>query len=166
MRKDEIIGLIPSLSEEDAGILAELWEEEISKEKEGFLEEFDAERIRREAKEEALSLAREEFQKERKESAIENALEKVKVKSTRALRALIDFDKVGFEDGKITGLTEQIEQLKEECDFLFFGEEEEKPKFTTGITPFENRADLSGLSYKERLKLYREMPEIYKRLVK
>ena len=109
---------------------------------------------------------KEEFRKERMEDAIQVALEKADSKNIKALRALIDFDSVNFDEGKLTGLSEQIEKLKEECDFLFFEEEEEKPKFTKGIAPFENKADLSGLSYKERLKLYREMPEIYKRLAK
>ena len=162
MKKEELLKLIPTLSEEDAEALSGLWEEEILAEKEKLEKEFDVDKIR----EEALLHAKEEFQTEKRENAIKNALENVNTKSIKALKALIDFDKVGFEEGELTGLKEQIEKLKEECDFLFFDEEEKKPKFTKELPPFENKADLSGLSYKERLKLYREMPEIYKRLVK
>lgn len=160
MKKEDLMELIPALSEEDASVLCDLWNEELSKEKESF----DAEKIREEAKNEAYELAREEYLKKQRDMALEDALEKVNSKSTKTLRALIDMEMVGFEDGRLTGLSEQIDKLKEECGFLFF--EEEKPKFTNGPAPFENRPDLSGLSYKERLKLYCEMPEVYQRLVK
>jgi len=166
MNKEELMKLVSNLSEEDAEALSGLWEEELLAEKEKFQKEFDAEKIREEAKEEALMSAREEFQKEKRDNAIQSALENANSKSIKALKALIDLDKVEFEDGKLTGLSEQIETLKKECDFLFFVEAEDKPKFTKGIVPFESKADLSGLSYKERLKLYREMPELYKRLAK
>lgn len=164
MKKEEIMELIPALSQEDAEALSELWEEELSKEREILSKDFDAEKIREEAKQEALSEARQEYLKKQREVALEEALEKANSKSTKALKALIDTELVGFEDGQITGLTEQIDKLKEECGFLFF--EEEKPKFTSGPAPFENKMELSGLSYKERLKLYCEMPEVYQRLVK
>ena len=160
MKKEEIMELIPALSEEDAGALSDLFEEELLKEKESF----DAEKIREEARQMALLEAKQEYQKKMRDEALEDALEKANSKSTRALRALIDTEKVGFENGKITGLSEQIDKLKEECGFLFF--EEEKPRFTKGPALFENKLDLSGLSYKDRLKLYSEMPEVYHRLVK
>lgn len=166
MKKEEIMELIPTLSEEDADALSALWEEELLKEKENFTQEFDADKIRQEAKDEALFMAREEFEKEKKENAIQHALENANARNIKALKALIDFEKVEFLEGKLVGFFEQIENLKEECGFLFIEEETEKPKFTKGITPFETGMDLSGLSYKERLKLYREMPELYKKLTK
>ena len=166
MNKEQIIELIPALSEEDAGALSELWEEELLKEKELFSESVDLEKVKEEARNEALSLAREEFLEKQKKDALNDALIKANSKSTKALEALIDTDKISFSEGKITGLSEQIELLRAECGFLFFDAEEEKPKFTKGPTPFKGRADLSGLSYKERLKLYREMPEVYEKLVK
>lgn len=165
MRKEDIMELIPALSEEDAEVLYDLWEEELLKEKESFSASFDAEKIREEARQEALLEAKQEYLKKQRDDALEEALEKANSKSTKALRALIDTEKVDFCDGKITGLSEQIDKLKNECGFLFF-EEEEKPKFTNGPASFENKLDLSGLSYKERLKLYSEMPEVYQRLVK
>lgn len=161
MKKEDIMELVPYISEDDAEALFSLWEEELSMEKESF----DAEKIREEARCEALSIAREEYLKEQRERALEDALHKVNSKSTRTLRALIDEELLGFEDGNITGLSEQIDKLKDECGFLFF-EEEGKPKFTKGPLPFERNPDISGLSYKERLKLYCEMPEVYQRLVK
>ncbi len=157
MKKEDILELVPSILEEDAEAISELWEETLLKEKEGF----DAEKIR----EEAFLEAKREFEKEKRESAVESALSGANSKNIKALKALIDFDRVGFSDGELTGLSEQIDDIKKECGYLFF-DEEEKPKFTKGLTPFENKVDLSGLSYKERLKLYREMPEIYDRLAK
>lgn len=161
MKKEELMELIPALSAEDAEALAGLWEEELLKEKESL----DAEKIREEARCEGYNQAKNEYLEEQRERALEDALEKANSKSTKTLRALIDTEKVCFEDGQITGLSEQIDRLREECGFLFF-DEEEKPKFTNGPAPFESKLDLSGLSYKERLKLYSEMPEVYQRLVK
>ncbi len=157
MKKEDILELVPSIGKEDAEAISELWEEALLKEKEGF----DAEKIR----EEAFLEAKREFEKEKRESAVENALSGANSKNIKALKALIDFDKVDFSEGELTGLSEQIDALKKECGYLFF-DEEEKPMFTKGLAPFENKVDLSGLSYKERLKLYREMPEIYNRLAK
>ena len=162
MKKEDIIELIPTLSEEDAKALGELWEEEILKEREAFSAQFDAEKIR----EEAFLEAKNEFLKEKKDSAIKKALEDANSKSIKALAALIDFDTVDFEDGKLVGLSEQIETLKSECGFLFFDEDENKPKFTKGIESFEEKTDISGLSYKERLKLYNQIPELYKKLAR
>ncbi len=159
MKKEEVIGLIPTLSEEDAEALQSLWEEELGKERE------NAEKIREDARNEAYEQAKQEYLEKQREYALEDALEKVNSKSTKTLKALIDTGKVEFCDGKITGLSEQIDKLKEECGFLFF-DDEEKPKFTNGPAPFERNLDLSGLSYKERLKLFSEMPEVYQRLVK
>lgn len=157
MNKEEILELVPSIGDEDAQAISELWNEALLKEK----EDFDAEKIR----EEAYLDAKREFEKENRENALENALLGANSKNVKALRALVDFEKVDFADGKLTGLSEQIDALKKECGYLFF-DEEEKPKFTNGLTSFENRVDLSGLSYKERLKLYREMPDIYDRLAR
>lgn len=158
MRKEDILELVPAISEEDAEALSGLFEETLMKEKEGF----DAEKIR----EEALFEARQEYEKEKKEAEIKAVLENADSKNVKALRALVDFEKVEYSDGVLTGLSEQIDEIKKECDYLFFGESEEKPRFTKSITPFENRMDLSGLSYKERLKLFKEMPELYDRLAK
>jgi len=157
MKKEDILGLVPTLSEADAEAISDLWEESLLKEKEGF----DAEKIR----EEAILEAKQKFLKEKKDTDINTILENANSKNIKALRALIDFEKVDYSDGVLTGLSEQIDEIKRDCDYLFFGEDE-KPRFTKGIAPFENRVDLSGMSYKERLKLFKEMPEIYDRLAK
>ena len=157
MKKEDILELVPSILEADAEAISELWEESLLKEKESF----DAEKIR----EEAFLEAKREFENEKREFALETELLGAQSKNIKALKALIDFDKVEYSEGELTGLSEQIDALKKECGYLFF-DEVEKPKFTKGLTPFENKVDLSGLSYKERLKLYREMPEIYDRLAK
>jgi len=60
---------------------------------------------------------------------------------------------------------EEYEHYVIDNGVLFF-EDDEKPKFTKGPAPFENKIDISSLSYKERLKLYCEMPDVYQRLVK
>lgn len=162
MRKEDIIELIPGLTEEEAEAIIKLFNEQLEKEKESVRAEFDVEKI----KEEALLEAEAKMAEKEKENAISDTLDKANSKNKKALSALIDFDKVSFEEGKLVGLIEQIEALKKECDYLFVEEETDKPKFTNGLGSCENRIDISGLSYSERLKLYKEMPELYKKLIR
>lgn len=58
--------------------------------------------------------------------ALENSLREAKAKNPKAVRALLDLEKVDFdEDGKLKGLNEQLETVKTENDYLF---ESEKPQ--------------------------------------
>jgi len=43
-------------------------------------------------------------------------------KNLKAVSALIDKSKISFEDGVILGLDEQLKTIKEECDYLFYGD--------------------------------------------
>lgn len=65
----------------------------------------------------------------RLDSAIQLAIAKSGTLSEKALMGLLDKDKIKFdEDGKLTGLDEQIEAIKEEDSFLFKAAEPNKPK--------------------------------------
>lgn len=55
------------------------------------------------------------------------ALTNAKAKNPKAVKALIDFDKVKYEDGKFYGLEEQLKELQEKESYLF---EEEIPTGT------------------------------------
>ncbi len=88
-----------------------------------------------------------------------------KPKNTKALKALIDLDKLSYENGVISGFSEQIEKLKKEESYLF--DSGTLPQFTrpvssadTGIT----REDYKKLSYMEKLKLKKEAPKIFSKL--
>lgn len=53
------------------------------------------------------------------EHALESALTGAKAKNIKAVKALLDMEKVKLEDGKITGLDSQLETLKAESGYLF-----------------------------------------------
>ena len=66
--------------------------------------------------------------------ALENALSGAKAKNVKAVRALLETDKLKLnKDGSLTGLTEQLDKLKSENDYLFEAEKKEDvPQFLGG----------------------------------
>lgn len=51
--------------------------------------------------------------------AVDLAITKAKAKNPKALKALLDLDKVKYEDGKVSGLEEQLKAIKESDGYLF-----------------------------------------------
>lgn len=131
------------------------------KEQEGA--EATLERAVQEAYEKGVADTEEKFRALEFKRRVAEELKSAKPKNLKALEALIDFDSITLSDGEIKGLSEQLEKLRAECGFLF--EDEKKPKFTDSPAN-DAKTDISSLGYKERLRLYKEMPEIYKQLVK
>ena len=43
-------------------------------------------------------------------------------KNLKAVSALIDKSKISIEDGEVFGLSEQLKKIKDECDYLFYDE--------------------------------------------
>ncbi len=68
-----------------------------------------------------LAMNEENLNKTKIELGVENALIKHNAKNLKAVSALIDFDKITNNDGKIQGIEEQIQALKagQETAFLF-----------------------------------------------
>lgn len=67
----------------------------------------------------------------KKTYAIENGVRDAKGKNVKAVMALLDIDKITYEDGKCNGLTEQLEGLqKGESTSFLFGE-----ITPSGVTP-------------------------------
>ena len=52
-------------------------------------------------------------------SALDLALAGSGARNAKALRGLLDMDKIKFENDELTGFSEQLEQIKAENDFLF-----------------------------------------------
>lgn len=74
------------------------------------------------------------------ESALDLALSTINAKDTGIIKNLVDRQKVQLKDGKLEGLTEQIENLKKEKDFLFNAtEEKQDTKQTYTYTPRDGR---------------------------
>jgi phage minor structural protein GP20 len=71
------------------------------------------------------------------DNAIDNALGNAKAKNSRAVRALLDMEKIKFENGTLSGLDEQLKALKEAENSKFLFEEIKepaKPSFS-GVEP-------------------------------
>jgi len=71
------------------------------------------------------------------DNAIDNALGNAKAKNSRAVRALLDMEKIKFENETLSGLDEQLKALKEAENSKFLFEEIKepaKPSFS-GVEP-------------------------------
>ena len=102
----------------------------------------------------------------KKEYALELALKEEKPRNTKALRALLDFDLITYEDGVLNGFSEQIEKIRKENAFLF-EEGNVKPQFSRSVSGANaelSKEDFKKLSYMEKLKLKKDAPKIYNEL--
>lgn len=73
----------------------------------------------------------EKLKQQKLESEIDKALLKNKARNPKAVKALLEMDKVEVTDEGINGLDEQLESIKENDDYLF-EKEEGKPTKTAG----------------------------------
>lgn len=164
MKKEELKKLVPHLSDEETEEILALYEEKIAQRRVSD-EAARTEEIREAAYKDAMREAEEKFARLEIERMIDAELEKANARSPEILKALISTDSVTMENGKLLGLSEQLENLRNEYGFIF-AEDEEKPRFTKELARGGTDMDLSKMSYKDRLKLYSEMPELYSRLAK
>ena len=72
-----------------------------------------------------------------KNHAIENGVREAKAKNMKAVIALLDMEKITYKDGQLSGLSEQLENLKkgEDSSFLFGETQPNKPAGTTPPNP-------------------------------
>lgn len=74
--------------------------------------------------------------------ALESALKESKCRNTKPLKALLDMDNIKYQNGKMDGLEEQLNNLKESDSYLF--EAGEKPGgsgFNPGGEPPKGKGD-------------------------
>ena len=93
------------------------------------LESIDVEAMKKAEYEKGKAEGTAEMEKFKFNNALDNALREAKVKDSKAISGLLNMDNIKFEDGKITGLDEQVETLKESHDYLFHSDKK-TPKFT------------------------------------
>lgn len=62
--------------------------------------------------------------------ALEKELTAAGAKDVKLVKTVLDTDKIKFKDGKLEGLSEQLESIKESYDYLFKQEDTGVPKFT------------------------------------
>ncbi|OAZ15921.1 scaffold protein [Lactococcus lactis RTB018] len=101
---------------------------------------------------------------------------KLALKDSGTVNSDILFDQVNMDnviiqdDGKISGLDDQVATFKESMPYLFQSTEEPaKPKIVAGGNPSTTTPatyDLSKMSYKEVAKLKAEQPEVFEQLTK
>ncbi|MBE7028138.1 MAG: hypothetical protein E7407_03785 [Ruminococcaceae bacterium] len=114
--------------------------------------------------EKEMGRLKEENQISKKEFALELALREEKPKNLKAVKALLDFDSIIYEDGELIGFKEQMEAVKKENGFLFEGKMPHFARPVTGGGEELTREDFKKLSYMEKLKLKKESPELYTKL--
>lgn len=160
MKKEDILTILPEISDDAAEKIMKLHNDELEANKENAA----SEEMLNEAYQRGVNDAKQEFSAAELERLLDEGIQNAGSKSATALRALLDMEKISLEDGKLAGFDEQLAALKNECGFLF--EKENKPRFTTESYKSEEGIDFSKLSYKERLKLYKENPELYKAFIR
>ena len=60
-----------------------------------------------------------EYQAKERDLIIDNQLSKAGTRNIKALKALLDMDKVNIQDGNVTGLEGQLKALKDSDSYLF-----------------------------------------------
>lgn len=81
-----------------------------------------------------------EVSKIQKTHAIESSVREAKAKNVKAVLALLDMEKITYENGELSGISEQLETLKsgEDTSFLFGDTQEPLPSGTHLKTPPSN----------------------------
>lgn len=101
--------------------------------------------------------------RQERQAAMDRELAAAGARNLTAVKALLDMDKITFADGQLSGLAEQLWELKKDNNFLF----EEKEQMIQFIHPAAvsqsemSREDFQKMGYMERLKMKREQPELY-----
>ena len=101
--------------------------------------------------------------------ALEKAVTDAKAKNPKAVKALLDVENIKLDGDKLLGLEEQLKGLQESESYLFGTEE---PKSLKGREPVHNDGKADGLTreqfasivYGDRVQLYNEKPDLYKKL--
>lgn len=133
-------------------------------------EKVDVEAIKKEQFDLGKAEGSKEIEEFKKQNALEKALANYKAKDTNILSKMLDMDKIKFNDKFeiMEGLEEQINPLKESHDYLF-NSDKPLPKFADKTPGTSNGAEISKedfrkMSYKDRVALKKEQPEVYENL--
>lgn len=133
------------------------------------LEKVDVEAIKTAEYERGKQEGSKEIEVFKKQNALDKALQGYRAKDTSILSKMLDMEKVKFNDKFeiVEGLEEQINPLKESHDYLFENDNP-LPHFTGNIKQPGNtqltKEIFNKMSYKERLALKNEKPEVYENL--
>lgn len=101
------------------------------------------------------------------EYAISALSESGDILDSAVVNMLIDREQISFnEEGKLSGLSEQIDTLKKEKPYLFKGTKAEgrSPYGGEGAPMGVTKEQFGKMGYRQRLELYNNNPELYKYL--
>lgn len=133
------------------------------------LEKVDVEAIKKSEYERGKTEGSKEIEVFKKQNALDKDLSKYKAKDTSILSKMLDMEKVKYNDKFeiVEGLEDQINSIKQSHDYLF-DNDKPLPTFSgeikqPGNTPI-TKDIFNKMSYKERVALKNEKPEIYENL--
>ena len=126
----------------------------------------ELEKLLAEAYEKGKAESDEAYKKSEITRLLDEGLASSGAKNKKAVAALLELDKISLKDGKLDGFSEQIDALKESCDYLFESDCK-KPRFTAQSNGAKEltKGNFDKLSYKKRLKLFLENPALYRQLL-
>lgn len=133
------------------------------------LEKVDVEAIKTAEYERGKAEGSKEIEVFKKQNALDKALQGYKAKDASILSKMLDMEKVKYNDKFeiVEGLEEQVNSIKESHDYLF-DSDNPLPKFTGDIKQPGNtqitKEIFNKMSYKDRVALKNEKPEIYENL--
>ena len=133
------------------------------------LEKVDVEAIKKSEYERGKTEGSKEIEVFKKQNALDKALSKYKAKDTSILSKMLDMEKVKYNDKFeiVEGLEDQINSIKESHGYLF-DNDKPLPTFSGEIKQPGNatitKDIFNKMSYKERVALKNEKPEIYENL--
>lgn len=187
MKREDVKKIIPTITDEELSAIMGLhgssvqgYKETVAsleenlqslenavKERDGKIsafEETDLEKLKKDEYERAYADAKKEFEQYKMAQAVEDFLKNSGARNVKAVKSLISMDEVGFENDTLTGLEGQVEKIIKENPYLFKMENSQKPSFTSQLEGGDNiitKDAFQKLSYRERLKLYNDNPELY-----
>ena len=117
--------------------------------------------------EQTVSEYEQKLQKQSFDFELERAISKQDAKNVKAVKALLDTEKIKFEDGKLIGLEDQLKEVKENEPYLFGPDLKGREPHKTTQTPpaYKNnpwKVETKNLT--EQGRILKEDPELAERL--
>lgn len=132
------------------------------------LEKVDVETVKQQEYDRGKADGLAEVEKIKFEAAVNAELDKSGAKNVKALTGLLDMEQVKYENGTLSGLTEQIDQIKKDNAYLF-EDTTQKPGFSAGVNgtggnPAITKEQFDKMGYMDRLNLRKNDPDAYNEL--
>ena len=128
-------------------------------------EGLDLEKLKNDEYTRAYAAAKNEFEQYKMTHALDDYIKASGARNITAVKSLLSMEGVGFENGTITGLDEQLEKVIAENPYLFETQPlSQKPSFTSqieGAGSAMSRDAFQKMGYRDRLRLYNDNPALY-----